>query len=455
MLPLRPLAATIAGTAATLSLSLSLSLSLAPPPAAAAEPFLYIGYCPSWNPAAIEATDFSPYTHVNIAFAIPQADGSLVLENEGQLGALAARIRAQGAKALVAVGGYTGSAAFGCAAADAGRAAALSAAIVGFVGRHGLDGVDIDWEYPAGAGDVANLVTFLATLRGAFDAGGSGGGGGSSSSSSSDDMNRNADDDDGVFKRRGSKRRGNRKRGGEQDRKIISMAVPAMPYPGLTPQQARDMSALVDYISLMQYDINGPWAGETGPNAPFDFEAGRGLQVSFRSSIEAWRALGWPAERMVAGLAFYGRAARALRDMNAGTRGDAAGNTTAAGDDAAAEGTGNPGAQYAAQSAERVVGDRDDACCATGTWKWKWLRQDILTGGVEAPAAPWVRHWDGVSQTPWLFNSETMVYITYEDPASIARKARHAYEEGLRGVMAWSLEMEWDNELVSAAKELC
>ncbi|KAJ2478867.1 hypothetical protein EV174_004178 [Coemansia sp. RSA 2320] len=90
----------------------------------------------------------------------------------------------------------------------------------------------------------------------------------------------------------------------------------------------------------MAYDINGPWNPETGPNAPFNFQQGKGTPLSFVSAIDAWTGAGWPAKQLVAGLGFYGRSTVAQQDM-----------------------TGDEQNQYQAQSHEVPPGDAEDAPC--------------------------------------------------------------------------------------------
>jgi chitinase len=53
------------------------------------------------------------------------------------------------------------------------------------------------------------------------------------------------------------------------------------------------------------------------------------------------------------------------------------------------------------------------------------------------PGNGWERNWDPVSQTPWLFNSETKHFISYDDPESLSIKVDHAVCEDLAGVMVW------------------
>lgn len=129
----------------------------------------------------------------------------------------------------------------------------------------------VDWEYPGkqGAGcnavdeanDVKNYLQLIKEMRQAFD---------------------------GVHN--------------GTSRKEITIAGYVRPF-----ESASDFGSVLDRINLMTYDINGAWNDTTGPNAPFQFQPGFGDADSFVSAIEAWKGAGVPAEKIVPGVAFYGR----------------------------------------------------------------------------------------------------------------------------------------------------
>ncbi|KAJ2761131.1 hypothetical protein H4S06_001369, partial [Coemansia sp. BCRC 34490] len=165
---------------------------------------------------------------------------------------------------------------------------------------------------------------------------------------------------------------------------------------------------------------------------------GKGLQVSYVSAIDAWTKAGWPASQLTAGLAFYGRSTIAKEDM-----------------------TKDPTNQYQPQDSTVPLGDSEDApwydaCAGTtansGTWQWKNMRTQGLLPSPSTAAAPWVRQWDSVSQTPWLFNPSTKQFISYDDPESLKIKVDYAASKGLAGAMIWSENMDYNNELINVAR---
>jgi chitinase len=177
----------------------------------------------------------------------------------------------------------------------------------------------------------------------------------------------------------------------------------------------------------MTYDINGAWNPETGANSPLDAPNGNN---SFNSAIDFWISSGVPSSKLTGGLPFYGRSTTAKEDMT------------------------KSGSLYQDQlSGGPPKGDSDDTkyqdpnCSKdpgglSGIWKFGNL---ISQGVLDTPTttkAPWVRTWDDESSTPWLFNPSTKVFISYDDPLSIAAKVKSAQSKGLAGVMVWSVDQD-------------
>ncbi|KAJ2505335.1 hypothetical protein IWW47_002091 [Coemansia sp. RSA 2052] len=367
-----------------------------------------MGYYPSWKRAQSANVDWSKYTHVNMAFGIPTSSGTFSFDGDWFLPALVTSMHSAGTKVLMSVGGWTGSNYFSTIMKNPSARSTMISSMVDYVKSNNLDGIDIDWEYPGRLGDNCNVfdvandtpnyLAFLQDLRAALDT---------------------------AFGAR---------------LKLITLAVRVQPFE-VNSVPSADVSAfakVVDYANLMQYDINGGWNNVTGPNAPLNFQQGEGLQVSFASAISDWVGAGFPANQLTAGIGFYGRSTIALQDM-----------------------TKDPTNQYQPQSQLVPLGDSEDApwfdACAgstanSGVWQWKHLRdQGVLTSPATA-AAPWVRQWDSVSQTPWLFNPSTKQFISYDDPQSLQIKIDYASSKGLAGAMIWSVNMDYNNELLDVVR---
>ncbi|KAJ2648549.1 hypothetical protein IWW40_003854 [Coemansia sp. RSA 1250] len=364
-----------------------------------------VGYYATWKKDQTAGVDLAKYTHINIAFGEPTKNGSVHFVDPVSLPDVVSEIHASGAKALLSLGGWAGSYAFSDVVKSPEASANLILHIKDLIKDNKLDGIDLDWEYPGRAGDTCNSIDeahdtpnylkFLQQLRTQLDSSFGAG-------------------------------------------KLITMAVRVQPFDvgGVPLEDVSDFAKLVDFANLMVYDINGAWQAQTGPNAPFDYEEGKAEQVSFITAIEAWTKAGWPAAKLNAGLAFYGRSTTTLVDM-----------------------TLDPQNQYQNQSNVVPQGDETDlpafdacanATAVSGTWMYKKLReQGVLTTPTTAKA-PWVRQWDSTTKTPWLFNPTTKQYITYDDPESLKIKVDYAAAKGLGGVMVWALYMDYQNELLNS-----
>jgi chitinase len=61
------------------------------------------------------------------------------------------------------------------------------------------------------------------------------------------------------------------------------------------------------------------------------------------------------------------------------------------------------------------------------------------------------RRWDDVAKVPWLYNSETKEWITYEDPQSMRLKGEYVAAQDLAGAMFWELSND-NGELLDALR---
>ncbi|EPB85064.1 hypothetical protein HMPREF1544_08193 [Mucor circinelloides 1006PhL] len=362
---------------------------------------MVIGYFPNWLYAnyPVENIPFNKYTHINYAFAIlnnldnlPSFPDDWAVESS--LPKVVEQAHANKTKVLLSVGGWTGSKRFSPMVASASSRKKFIDWNLDFIEKYKTDGVDIDWEYPgkqaAGCNEFAdndadNFLLLLKELRQALD---------------------------NKF---------------PKEHKEISMAVHVQPFikSGVPMTDLKPFVPYFDHVNLMTYDINGAWATTTGPNAPFQAEDGKGAPFSFVESIRDWKKAGVPADKITAGLAFYGRAMKAQVDMR------------------------QQRSQFQASEAGAPKGDSDDAYWTdpycnkeagglSGVWKWTNLRKEgLLQDDMVTPGKGWERNWDQVSQTPWLFNPDTKHFISYDDPESLNIKVQHAICEDLAGVMVW------------------
>ena len=247
----------------------------------------YQGYTPDQLPA-------EHLTQINYAFARIDPDTlTIALENPAHdkknLAALR-KLRQQHGhlKLLISVGGWSDSQYFSDAAATAARREAFAASCVDFVVAQGLDGVDLDWEYPVSGGapgtihrpaDKQNFTKLLQELRTRLD------------------------------------------RQGRRDGKDYSLTIAGAAGSWYLNQiEAVKVADLVDHIFLMGYDLHGPWDTSADFNAPLYTPSGASPQgkSSIADSVQAYLDKGIPAEKLVLGMPLYGYAYQGVSSQNNG-----------------------------------------------------------------------------------------------------------------------------------------
>ncbi|KAJ1892836.1 hypothetical protein LPJ81_005480, partial [Coemansia sp. IMI 209127] len=357
----------------------------------AAEPNV-VGYYASWAQQATAGVDFSKYTHINLAFGVPAQDGTISFDQTLSLPNIVGQIHGNNTKALVSIGGWTDSCYFSTLVKDTSASNPFITNIVNFVESNNLDGIDIDWEYPGRAGNDGNIID-------------------------------EANDTPNYLKFVTNLRAAFTSKFGN-GAKLITMAVRVQPFDvnGSPSSDVSGFAKVVDFANIMQYDINGAWIATTGPNAPLNYQEGKATPLSFVTAIEAWTGAGWPASQINVGLAFYGRATNALVDMSL-------------------ESTN----QYQAQQ-EGVLPNCGGN--TEGVWQWNSMRTMGVLSSPSTATAPWVRYWDDVTQTPWLFNPSINQFVSYDDPQSIGVKINYAKSLGIAGAMVWSMDMDYNSELL-------
>ena len=268
-----------------------------------------VAYYPSWsserdNPYDVADIPADHITHVNYAFANVSAESGQIMlgdpaadtdriypgddtgpgarhGNFNQL--LVLKERNPQLKTLISVGGWTWSGNFSKAAADDRSRRRFA--------RHGFDGVDIDWEYPASRGlqdgvpeDKRNFTLLLAELRRELE------------------------------------------EQGERDGRdyLLTIATPA----GIAKIDSIEVGEIhqyLDFINVMTYDFAGSWSPATNFNSPLFGQSSSeqptddlSRNANAHAAIQKYLRGGVPLEKLVLGVPFYGRGWQGVADANDG-----------------------------------------------------------------------------------------------------------------------------------------
>ena len=350
-------------------------------------PVIMAYYVPErdWQPASIPVEQLThiifSFTHVidgTMQFSQPAISGPKLRELVAQ------KRRNPDLKVMIACGGW-GADGFSDMALTAESRQQFVASAQAFIQDYALDGLDIDWEYPAisGAGtrarpeDKENFTLLMQELRAALD---------------------------------------------ELDRpQTLTFASAGWKryYDNLELEPVMEAA---DFMNIMTYDqVTGVsvYTGHHTPLGAVPRTALEGLPMAdFLDSLhQAESAEGWTTDadtrsiekivdylitrgvdprQLVIGAAFYGRAWKGVPPTNLGL--------------------------YQLSRGIHI-----------GWYAYHQIRQHI------EPDSLYVRYWDPEAQAPFFYNARDSILLSYDDTVSVRLKMDYAIRQGLGGLMFWEL----------------
>ncbi len=283
-------------------------------------------------------------------------------------------------KILISIGGWTGSGYFSDAFSTPASREKFADALIdryilgnlplvdGAGGRGAaagvFDGVDIDWEYPVSGGntgnhhnpnDAGNLTAFYALMRAKLDS--------------------------------------------INPKLLMTAAVPAGESM-LANYQIKKDEKYLDWYNLMTYDFTGAWDPRTAHHANLLTSKDDPVQNSFDRTVKYFLdTLGVAGDKIVPGVAFYGRGWKDVGPKNDGLYQPA---------DGAAPGEYEPGIN-----------------------NYSYL-QPLLKEGYGY-------HWDPVAMASWLYSPTRKIFWSIDDAKSIALKYHYVDAYNLGGIMCWDI----------------
>ncbi len=349
-----------------------------------------IGYYPNWQwydraklvrPTTI---DYSKYTIINYSFFKPElsgaisstdawADENLLLgqPNWAQGGyypntSIIDLAHNAGVKVLPSIGGWTLSNNFSTIAADATKRTAFANACVQLITQYNFDGIDLDWEYPGYSpnsgtpADKQNFTLLLQSIRNALN-------------------NKTL----------------------QTNKTYALTACFGASQGNMNNIEWANVAPLLDCINLMSYDFFGTWDAATNHNSPLYAPTQGDPTFNINSAINSLlTTYNVPANKICAGLAFYGRS---HKTNNAPTLHGA--------------GTG---------TADAVTFSEDDG---SPTF-FNILRKQNLFN----------KYTDNQAGVPYLLGKNGLnTFVSYDDTASITAKAIYIKNKNLRGCIIWEI----------------
>ena len=182
------------------------------------------------------------------------------------------------------------------------------------------------------------------------------------------------------------------------DRYTISIATAGGPKYFANVEMSEVQKA-VDWMNVMTYDFAGEWSEITGHHTD---------TAKSEEFVREHLAAGVPPHKIVVGVAFFAKSWRGVLNRN----------TT---------GLNQPF-------------DQPDIGGETYSM--------LVSNYINAPG--YERHWDEEARAPYLWNRDVGRFITYDDPQSIAEKARLVKRLHLGGLMYWEQSEEPTGQLLDA-----
>lgn len=318
-------------------------------------------------------------THINYAFVDVQ-DGKAFLTNEKtdtvnfrKLNEL--KQQNPELKILISIGGWAWSKNFSDAVLTPERQQIFAQSAVDIMNKYNLDGIDIDWEYPAMEGDVGNIfrpedkqnyTLMFAAIREKLDA-----------------LEQ------------------------ETDKKYLLTTAVGGSLDFIKNTEMDKASQYLDYVNVMTYDSQSTTKAIHHTNlSPSDkYSPSNSAETAIKGYIEA----GVPAQKLVMGIAFYGR----IYKIKEGSE----------------KGLGDP-------IVKQVEG------------KGYTYIKDSLVNKNE-----YFRYWDETAKAPYLYNFYKGIFVTYDDEEAVREKCKYVTNNGMGGVMFWEYSSDPKEYLLNAINE--
>ncbi|XP_054160532.1 probable chitinase 10 [Oppia nitens] len=271
-------------------------------------------------------------------------------------------------KVLLAVGGWSfGTERFKVMSSNRYNRQVFIFSAMDYLRQRNFDGLDLDWEFPKGSDDKKNFVDLLKELREAFEA-------------------------EAKEKR--------------LPRLILTAAVSAGSDTVRGGYDVPAVAAYIDFLNIMSYDFHGKWEPKTGHNAPLfalSDETDWRKQLCVEFGVKLWERMGAPKDKIVVGLATYGRSFTLTNPANNGMNAPSSG--------------GGKAGEYSKESGFLAF---YEIC-------------DLLKNG-----ATYI--WDEQQKVPYLVDGDQ--WVGFDDERSIRSKLKWILDNDYAGAMVWTVDMD-------------
>ena len=188
-------------------------------------------------------------------------------------------------------------------------------------------------------------------------------------------------------------------------RQLVTSSATGATQKWLDHTDMRAASKWMSSVNMMCYDWYEAAAKNTGHDSPLFTSAEDPKHISIDAAVKMNLAAGVPKRKLVVGIPFYGRKWTGVEATN--------------------NGLWQP---IPARGADIVYGD--------------------VALLVNAPG--FMGYWDTTAEAPYLYNSETKTFVTYNDAQAEASRTAYVKKMGLGGLMFWQYGGDPGNVLLDA-----
>jgi len=169
------------------------------------------------------------------------------------------------------------------------------------------------------------------------------------------------------------------------------------------------MYRYLDFVHVMCYDYHGKWDKHAGHNAPLQArpqDSALDQTYSLAYTFAYMKEMGAIPEKTVMGVPFYGRSYKLLTASN---------NTIGA-------------------------PTKDESFPGPYTREEGFLGYNEVCEELMDNEHPWTYKWEDYIMAPYMYRGDR--WVSFDDEKSLEHKANFAYDQGLAGVMVWSIDTD-------------
>ena len=304
---------------------------------------------------------------INWSFVEPNSDGTIIVPQDyvTKLEKFKEAAFNKGVRIIMTVSGTHDDATdlAAIAANDEARATFVES-IINAIDKYGFAGVDIDWEYPTDSG--AKFTTLMTDIYTAIK---------------------------------------------EYDKDLlVTSAIPAGPF-SYSKYGLKNSSKYLDYINMMSYDMG---CEQMLHHTALYKSSMTYSGCSVEESVNVFKGLGVPLDKIIIGAAFYGRITEVTSFNYNSSTGLATGSVNKNG----------------------KVGS---------SVTYQYIYNNYIKSNPSAKV-----YWDNTAKANYIYDSQTKTFVSYESEKSLEEKCKYVVSKGVKGIMWWDYGSDSTGTLITA-----